>query len=314
MKRISLLSISMLLISYVSASGDNYPAIPLDYRLHWSPYTQSLISGGYRYKPYGLKYESTGIVSKSLRYSPYVLKYGSSGLVCDNEQYTPYAYKYGSNGLEPYYTYYSPYMFSYNNPGLITYYSNFTCTSGYGCSNMNVITNCTPECTFQESYTLESYYENTEKIYKKEYEARKEALKERRAQIEKNEKEKAEDPSEAIRQVLKDKNIQFSISNCLQMNGKTISASFFIEDANIIIKFWNSKEIIAIVKNSDYEKRVYENYLKSWEDYCLKYIGNSKKIYNIISGNREELYKQLTQTGDPQSDGLLYAKLENSQP
>ncbi len=311
MKRISLLPGLFLLVFCVSAYGDYHPPIALQYRLHWSPYTQSLVGGEYRYRPYGLRYKSAGLASRFLQYSPYAFEYGKSGLTCNDEQYSPYAFKYNNSGLVPYYTYYSPYLFSYGNPGLISYNSYYSCAGGYDSSGINVLMSGMPEYSYQENYTTESYYDYGEKINKQEYEAHKEAIEQQKAKIEKNRQLKAEDPSEAIRQILESKKIKFNTNNTLLIDGKTVSISFNLEDTNIIIKFWNSREISELSKNDDYKKRAYQNYLKSWEEYCLKYVGNSKKVYNIISGDREEIYNQLAQNSDLNSDDILYAKSQN---
>lgn len=299
----------MLMVFCISAYGDYYPPIPLQYRLHWSPYAQGLVGGEYRYKPYDLKYNTVGLTSRLMRYSPYAFQYDKSGLVSYGEKYSPYAFNYGSNGLVPHYTQYSPYLFSYKNPGLISY-QGYGCSEGCGSSPINVLIQDTSGYYSMENSMIVNSSDYSETLRKKEAEDRKAAIEERMVQIKKNEQEKAEDPSEAIRQVLKSKNIKFKTSNSLKIDGKTISVSFVIEDANMIIKFWNSKEISEIAQNDDYRKNIYQNHLKSWEDYCLKYIGNTKKIYNIISGDRQELFNQL-QDSVLNSDDTLYAKLQN---
>ena len=95
------------------------------------------------------------------------------------------------------------------------------------------------------------------------------------------------------------------------MDGKTISVNFDIEDANIIIKFWNSSEIIEFAKNDDYKERIYENYLNSWEEYCLNNIGNTKKIYNIIAGSKEEIFEQFAFSDNLKSNEVVYAMAKN---
>ena len=87
--------------------------------------------------------------------------------------------------------------------------------------------------------------------------------------------------------------------------------NFNIEDANIIIKFWNSKAISEFAENDKYKKKVFDDYMESWKEYCLNDIGNSKKIYNIISDNKEEILEQLSFDDNLNNNDELYASLQN---
>ena len=203
---------------------------------------------------------------------------------------------------------YSPYLFGYNKSGLI-----YNSTSDLYLSNgqnsvINIVTNAPPTCFWDESYEMESYSEYIKKSYKEKTEARKAQVEERKAKLVKLNELQANDPSEAISQILNSKNISYRKDRYLRMDGKTISVNFNIEDANMIIKFWNSKEITEFAKNNDkYKSRIYESYMDSWEEYCVNEIGNTKKIYNIIAGSKEEIFEKLAFNDNAKSDDIVYA-------
>ncbi len=311
MKGISLLSISMLLILCASSEAFDYSYVPLRYRIRWSPYKQGLVSGLVHYSPYNLKYGSDGLVSERVKYSPYAFEYGSDGLVCDNLRYSPYAFKYGSSGLVNRNVRYTPYAFGYNKSGLVSDASSTCCNMYSQNPVINVITDGWPCYVCAESYEIESFSEYAERTSAEINEARKNKIEEQKARIKKIEQEKANDPSEAISQVLKSKNIPYRANRYLRIDGKTISVNFDIEDANIIIKFWNSKEIADFAKNDNYKDRIYENYLESWEEYYLNNIGNTKKVYNIIAGSKEEVFEMLAFNENRNANDTLYAIAQN---
>ena len=288
MKRISLfLALALMFLSVTQVAYSN--SYPLRYQLHWSPYKQGLVSGIYQYNPNNFDYNKNGLTYDGLRYSPAGLSYGSNSLVDRNARY-------------------SPYLFGYNKSGLIY---NSTSDSYLSCgqnSVINIVRSPCPQCFWDESYQIESYSEYAQKSYKEKTEARKAQIEERKAKLEKLNKEQANDPSEAISEILKSKNIPYSTDMYLRMDGKTISVNFDIEDSNIIIKFWNSKEITEFSKNADkYKSRIYENYLDSWEDYYVNKIGNTKKVYNIIAGSKEEIFEKLAFNDNLKSDDKVYA-------
>jgi hypothetical protein len=302
MKRISLLSVSMLAILCTSIKANDYNCdgcyVPLRYQTRWSPYSQSMITGPVHYNPHSISYGNSGLVSEYLEYAPYNISYGNNGLVLDTLRYAPYDLKYGSNNLIDYCEQYTPYEFGYNNVGLVYNGSCGYCCQMYGTSTMmNILSGATGNYSYQS---------NLESINAQKYAERKACIAEQKERIKKLKEEKANDPSEAISQILKSKNIPFRTDRYLQIDGKTVSVNFNIEDANIIIKFWNSEEITELGKENGYKKMGYENYLESWKDYCLKYIGSTKKVYNIIAGSKEEVYKQLDFNDNSKSGDTVY--------
>lgn len=222
------------------------------------------------------------LVSGFVEYNPYALKYQSSGMVSRDLDYNPYAFGYNKSGLVP-----------FQSPGY------------GGTSVLNIVHSgnvSAEQCI--NNYKSSDY---AKKISEKRASDRKAKIEKQKAQLEKNKQQKANDPSEAIREFLKTKNIRFRTNRYLRINGETVSVNFIIEDANMIIKFWNSKVISEFEENDKHKKNIFENYLKSWEEYCLNKIGNSKEIFNIISGSREELLEQLSLYENLKSDDILYA-------
>lgn len=304
MKRISLLSVSMLAILCTSVKADDYNySAPLQYRTRWSSYSQGMISGPVHYNPHSISYGNSGLVSDYLEYKPYNISYGNNGLVCDTLHYAPYDLKYASNNLIDRCERYTPYEFGYNNVGLVYNASCGYCCQMYGSSTMINVT-----IAGTGNYGCESCFES---FKKQKYAERKACIEEQKERVKKLNEEKAKDPSEAIAQILNNKKIPFRMNRYLQIEGKTVSVNFDIEDANIIIKFWNSKEITEISKENDYKKMSYENYFESWKDYCLKYIGNSKKVYNVIAGSKEEVYKQFDFNDDSKNDDTICSVAKN---
>lgn len=285
MKRISLQSILLFSILCTCAQARDYYHVPVRYRTHWSPYSQSLVSGFVEYNPNALTYKSSGLVNYRLEYSPYSLTYNSSGFIDRDVEYNPYA-------------------FSYNSSGLISQTSGeFYC----GGSVLNIIhmETCVKQC--QNNSEQINFSDSAKKANEQKLMERKANLEKQKAQLEKNQQQKANDPSQAIREFLESKNIRYNANRSLRIDGETVSINFNIEDANIIIKFWNSKAISDFAENNQYKKDIFDNYKESWKEYCVNYIGNTKKIYNIISDNKEDVLKQLSFEDNLNSDDVLYA-------
>jgi len=290
MKRISLLSISLVLLITLSTQGSDYYHIPLKERPHWSPYSQSLVSGYVEYNPHALAYGKNGLINYRYEYNPYALRYNSSGLVDRDVEYSPYA-------LSPY------------NSGLISRTSSeFFGMYRRSGTVMNII-NSNSSTSSNDKTT--SFYEYKRLTAEESAKARKASLENQKANLEKIQEQKAKDPSEAIREFLKSKNIEFTTSRSLRIDGETISVNFSIENSDMIIKFWNSKAISEFIENDSYNNKIFENYLKSWEEYRLNTLGNSKQVFNIFASDREELLVQLASSNNFENGNALYASAQN---
>ena len=316
MKRISLLSVTVLLISCLSAKADDYDCyVPLRYQVRWSPYSQSLISGPIHYNPYVLNYKSNGLVSDFLEYSPYALGYNKNALICDTLHYSPYAFGYGRSGLVDRCVRYSPYAFGYGKSGLVSEASyGYCCGTRYASpvSPLSIFIQVTPSTQYTQDYQAETFQEYANRVNAEAYEARSAILEKQRARMKAVEKQEVENPSQAISQFLNSKNIPFRTNWSLRMDGKTISVNFDIEDANMIIKFWDSKEIAQLAQEGGYREKHYENYFQSWKEHCLTKIGTTKKVYNIVADTKEEVLNQLGASDNLTSDEKVYASAQTS--
>ena len=183
MKRISLLSILLLSFLCTYTQARDYWYVPLKYRVHWSPYSQSLVSGFVEYSPYSVKYKNNGLVSDSLNYSPYALNYGTSGLIHYFADYTPYALGYGKSGL----------VTGISGRGYGSGYSGYSSTINQIHRNISCNQNT-------DLYMTKDYYEYTKKLNEQRANDRKYYVEKRKAQLEKIKESKAQDPSESIRQ------------------------------------------------------------------------------------------------------------------
>ncbi|MBN1973502.1 MAG: hypothetical protein JW787_07665 [Sedimentisphaerales bacterium] len=308
MKGISLLSISMSLIFCTSAEAYKDSYIPVKNRIQWSPYRQGLISGLLEYTPYAYRKGSDGLTCNYVDYSPYVFSHGNNGLTCDTLDYSSYAFGHGRSGMIERNVNYSPYAFGIGKSGLVCDAGPGNWTTSCCSSEMKVVINTD---LYIREYETQLFFQYAAKVNAEKAAERKDNLKIQKARLEKIREEKAKDPSEAIRQVLESKNIPFKTDRYLRINGKTVSVNFEIENSNIIIKFWNSAEISEFAKNDESKKNIYENYLKTWEDYCLNNLGNSKKIYNIIAGSKEEVLELFSEDNNLNSDDTQYAAVKN---
>jgi len=131
------------------------------------------------------------------------------------------------------------------------------------------------------------------------YEEKLIARKERIRQLRQSRKQittmaKVKDGNEIICGYLRSKNIDFKTNRFLKINNKTVSVDFLLEDKNIIIKYWNPVEILALEQQAQYKRNYYKRYLETWSDYCGKYQRAGGKIYQIISADTEEILAELT--------------------
>ena len=295
MKRISLLSILVILITSIPAEVLlNEPYILLRHRLRWSPHKQGLVSGDMYYNPSALGYGSDGVVDEEIRYSPYAFNYNSNGLVDNDLEYSPYAFGYNSSGLVDRNLLYSPYAFNYNRDGFTRKGSSrFYGRSGRNLQ-INIIYRDDPmHGSSPNNRRTESFAEYAKRVTAEKVAARKAVVEKQNIRREEIKKLKANDPSQAISQFLESNNIRFRTNRYLKIDKKIVSVDFVIEDANIIIKFWNEKEISDLHKDDD-KKRRYERYFEFWKEYCLNTLGNSRKVYHIISSDKEEILRLLT--------------------
>ena len=103
----------------------------------------------------------------------------------------------------------------------------------------------------------------------------------------------AMDGKDIIAGYLDGQNIDFRTTRILQVEGKTISVDFVLADRNILIKYWNPLEILALQHKAEYKQKAYEDYLESWKSFCAEFQGAGGKIYQIISSDNNEISTSL---------------------
>jgi hypothetical protein len=104
---------------------------------------------------------------------------------------------------------------------------------------------------------------------------------------------RAKEGKEIISRYLRSKNIDFKTNRLLQMEGTTISVDFLLKGKNIIIKYWNPVEILALEWQPEYRRDYYEKYLESWKGFCREYLQTGGKIHQIISADAQEILAKL---------------------
>ena len=274
MKRISLFATAILFIaSGIAQASDSY--IATKYRARWSPYTHSLIFGDVKYSPYAFRYGGSGLISSRLRYSMYGKKYGRSNLVHENARYSPYAFGYNRSGLIT-----DPYTVTFD-----LHYVQPYRRSGYG-----VVVN-QPACyPVRKSSHVSNRAKNNYRTKTAARQARVEEQKQRRNQIQTAKEFNGKD---VIAAYLSSKNIPFRTNRILSIDSKLISIDFQLTDRNLIIKYWNPEEILALKKQQNHRIRYYERYLESYQDFCGEYLNSGGEIHQIITAENIEVLTKL---------------------
>lgn len=100
---------------------------------------------------------------------------------------------------------------------------------------------------------------------------------------------KPNDGMEIIRNYLKAKGIMddFNMDQFLCIGNKTVSVNFVFKHRNIIIKYWNPKEIASL---TSYRRDFYEIYKTRYVEFSKKYPG---KIYAIVSADKQDIENKL---------------------
>jgi len=285
MKRISILAAVILMVAISLTEGHSYywGGSTFDYRVRWSIYTQSLVSGDVHYSPYAYDYDHSGLVPYWIRYSPYAFSYEHpSGLVND----------YASSPSSTKYIYYSPYDGSCPEAGWAVQYG--------------VVVVDRSQLTSRTERTGVRYAQKTETRRQRAGQLA-EPRKQERATRETG-------GSRIIAAYLAGRNIEFRMDRLLQIEGKTISADFLLPGSNVLIKYWDPVEISALDQQPEHRKRAYENYLESWKGFCGEYQKAGGKIYQIVSADSDEILAKLTDCNELTGPEQIYAAAQSNTP
>jgi hypothetical protein len=265
-------SIGILLLMLLPAITQAWYDIPLECRVHFSPYAFSyhsngLVPGGFKYNPYAFSRSTTGIVFKGFRYNPYAFNYTDTGLILDYYYWWPFPW-----------------------PQAVAYSSGNT----PGSYNGNVQPGSSAPPSYSFSVTVP------------------ERAPARPAQPEQN---RHDDPLIVIKQHLRDRGFtNVSINRILRVDGKLLSADFLLQDQNLLIKYWDLRQIEALDAKADLKQKMVEKYRKDWEAYAEQYKQSGGKIYTIEVSDREEIKlvldscSELTPGNGTASAQTLYAR------
>ena len=258
MKRISLLTIVMLMVASGVAKANIYGYRSLRNRVRWSPYAFS--------------HKRSGLVSGYLRYSPYAFNHKNpSGLIHEYARYTPYAFSHKNSGLvydsysRSYPSYYAPYYRIWHAP--VVYAPNYKHSQSSNKANTN---------------------------YRGKWVARRQIIKQLKDSRMQINMAKAKDAKEIICRYLNSRNINdFEMTGILRIHGKTVNINFLLRDKNIIITYWDLDEVKSLVQQSGYERNYLEKHEQEWKNLCKKYTQTGGNVYPITSADENEILAKL---------------------
>lgn len=267
MKRISLLTIIMLMVASGVAKANIYGYSSVRYRVRWSPYAFS--------------HKQSGLVSGYLRYSPYAFNHKNpSGLIDEYARYTPYAFSHKNSGLvydsysRFYSSYYAPYYRIHRAPVVVVHSVR------------------QPPCAPNYKHSQSSSEANNS--YQEKLIVRRQRIKQLRDSKKQINMAKEIDAKEIICRYLNSRNIDdFEMTGILRIDGKTVNINFLLRDKNIMITYWDMDEVQALVQQSGYKRNYLEKHEQEWRSLCKKYTQTGGKVYPITSADENEIFAKL---------------------
>jgi hypothetical protein len=240
-------------------------------------------------------------------YSMYATNYGNFGLVPGGIDYSPYAVSYRNSGLIPYYVEYTPYALTYRNSGLIVdYYAYppvYPMMYPYPCTIINNYYGSAPPRSPGRAAPPDRYPSNPQ------YNRQEPPTTVRPGSS------KQEDGLDIIRRYLRDKGCEdASINRILRLGNRLVSVDFTLRDRNLIIKYWNPKEVERLsgaeakTRVPLAQQRFYEKYKQDWERCAQQHQANGGEIYYVQAGDRETILPALQAC--PQLEGPPNATLQ----
>ncbi len=263
MKWSSSLVLALILCLYCTGSSEGYSSYP--YPL-WSPYAFGLVCSGAEYSPYAFGIGSNGLVPDGLSYNPYAFGTSSNGLVSSNLIYNSYAFGVGRNGLISDCTaFYQPYC---------------GCRRGYQ--------SCGDSLQRYQPVAAVSIYPRNDRAKIRQQEQRS--------------KNFTPGGQGVISSYLKSKGINFRTDRILRIEDRLISVNYLLQDCNVMIKYWNPAEILALENQSNSAKTCYQNYLQSWQQYVSEFRAAGGHVLQIIACDDEEIMANLREIEEPGSE------------
>ena len=241
------------------------------------------------------------------------------GLVPNDLRYNPYAHGYGRSGLVPYWVRYSPYAHGIKHPsGLVDDYA-CSMRSVYYCpEDINIYRGAcwmgpnngraTVDCSHNSTDTKQIRDKHMAKIKARREELRQLAQTRKQGRLANKSLGK-----DTIVACLKSKNIDFTMSRLLSIEGKVLSADFILGDGHTAISYWDPVEIQALDGQDGHRMLLYQNYVNSWKDFCTEYQRAGGEIFQIVSTDREEILARLTLCDELNETQKTYA-MAQTQP
>jgi len=217
-------------------------------------------------------------LSHRIRYSPYALEYGSSGLVPGGLEYSAHA-----SGLVYEGSRYTPYAFDYGRSGLIVDYALW-----YGLQRPAphyVVSRRCPNVpqTPRTGYTRRTYHSRST-----------------------SRQAKAEDGMQVIRRYLDARGFQnIRINRILRVDNKLISADIIVADQDLVVKYWDPKEIKALEAKADCKRKMFERYRQKWDRFADEHLRGDGEIYHVRASDKKDIVAALDACDGLKSDGDL---------
>lgn len=205
-------------------------------------------------------------------WSPYAF-----GLVCSGAEYSPYAFGIGSNGLVSGGLIYNSYAFGIGRNGLISdcgafYHPYCGCLRGYqSCGE--------PSQRYQPVATVVTICPRINRANIRQQEQRS--------------KNFTPGGQAVISSFLKSKGINFRTDRILRIEDRLISVNYLLQDCNVMIKYWNPAEILALENKSYSANACYQNYLQSWQQYVSEFRAAGGQVLQIIACDDPEIMARL---------------------
>lgn len=265
MRRISIgISLLILMPAITQASYNG----SLEYRVQFSPYAFSyhsngLVPGGFRYNPYAFGRSSSGLVFKGVRYDPYAFNYANTGLILDNYYWLPIPC-------------YVPCMQQQ------VHRECDNVPASYKSNTPPASRNIQPSYNYSASRTVQQDTTNVAS-----------ARAANAAQARK------EDALNVIRQYLRDRGLSnVGINRILRVDGKLVSVDFLLQDRNLLIKYWDPRQVESLDAKADTRQRMLEKYRKDWQGFVRQYEQDGGRIYMVEASDREGIMLALESCSD----------------
>jgi hypothetical protein len=218
---------------------------------------------GTHYSPYAWGLRGTGLVPGGTTYSPYALSYQGSGLVSVYAQYTPYARSYYNSGLVPYYGPYEPY------PSFTINFKALTKPLVPALHRLPPVVHPRPPARGPRPVGHGCAGPSRPVA-------------------------SAPDAMDTIRRHLQGKGLaSLSIDRILRVDNQLVSVDVLVRDRNLLIKYWNPREVERLKATESYQQKAYANYKKSWDRYAAQFQQAGGEIFYVNAAEPQTIVAAL---------------------